>query len=59
MCMRTFDVSGPSSGRGGARSFHRRLQDQRQDSNSDALPTTHNEMGLPVDVLSEKREMQV
>ena len=26
---------------------------------SDALPTTHNEMGLPVDVLSEKREMQV
>jgi len=57
--MRTFDVSGPSSGTGGARCFHRRLHDQREDQQRRAATTTHNEMGLPVDVLSEKREMQV
>ena len=47
-------------GKAAVRIFHRRLHDQRgPGTSSDATAATHNEMGLPVDVLSEKREMQV
>ena len=55
MRMPTFDVSGPSS-RGSAVFIDGyTISDQQRR----AAHHTHNEMGLPVDVLSEKREMQV
>ena len=57
MCMPTFDVSGESRGPHFSSTVTR--SERGPGTSSDATAATHNEMGLPVDVLSEKREMQV